>query len=81
ALERDPAQVLLDVQDDRVSVEQARKRYGVVIDADAARVDLAATRAEREALRRSRGPIDWVFDHGPRGRHNGDSAAEPPRPV
>jgi N-methylhydantoinase B len=81
ALERDAALVLLDVQDDRVSVAEARKHYGVVVDAEGTRVDEAATRTERAALRRSRGPIDWVFDHGPRGRNNGDSASEPPRPV
>jgi N-methylhydantoinase B len=49
-LERDPARVLEDVLDDYVSVEAARRDYGVAIVDD--RVDDAATRRERETRRR-----------------------------
>ena len=47
-LERDPARVLDDVLDDYVSVEAARRDYGVVIVGD--RVDEAATRELRASL-------------------------------
>jgi N-methylhydantoinase B len=52
-LERDPARVLDDVLDDYVSIEAARRDYGVVItgDGDDLRVDEAATHALRLALR------------------------------
>ena len=51
-LERDPARVLEDVLDDYVSVEAARREYGVVIAGSGAdlRVDDAATRAVRNAM-------------------------------
>ena len=49
-LARDPARVLADVLDDYVSVEAARRDYGVVITGD--RVDEAATARERHARRR-----------------------------
>ena len=47
-LERDPAQVLADVQDEKLSVAQARDQYGVVIDA------AAVNMPETEALRATR---------------------------
>lgn len=50
-LERDPAAVREDVLDGLVSREQARERYGVVLD-DALEVDAPAT----QALRAARGP-------------------------
>jgi len=50
-LERDPARVLEDVREGYVSVEAAEREYGVVLTADGAGVDEAATRA----LRASRG--------------------------
>ena len=52
-LERDPRRVLEDVLDDYVSVEAARREYGVVITGSGAdlRVDEAATGARRSAMR------------------------------
>ena len=55
-LERDPARVLLDVRNEVVSPFQAREAYGVVLDLERWRVDEAATRLQRDALRRRRGP-------------------------
>lgn len=57
-LERDPERVLEDVLDELVSVESARARYGVVIDAGAGRVDGEATarlRADMAARRPAAG--------------------------
>jgi N-methylhydantoinase B len=54
-LARDPGRVLEDVLDEYVSVEAARREYGVVIAADDPRVDEAATRALRAQLRAARG--------------------------
>lgn len=42
-LKRDPAAVLNDVVDDRVSIEAARSRYGVVFSNDGTEVDRTAT--------------------------------------
>ncbi len=58
-LERDPAKVREDVADDYVSIERARKDYGVVlavVDADLAEyaIDEAATVAERARIRANR---------------------------
>jgi N-methylhydantoinase B len=52
-LERDPARVLEDVLDELVSVEAARRDYGVVVVGDDLdrRVDERATRALRESRR------------------------------
>jgi N-methylhydantoinase B len=50
-LRRDPKLVLEDVLDDKVSIEQARAAYGVVIDDRRLRVDEAATAALRAASR------------------------------
>jgi N-methylhydantoinase B len=65
-LERDPDRVLADVRDGKVSVEAARAEYGVVLAQHGAGVDHDATKECREALRRERGAIDWVFDRGDR---------------
>jgi N-methylhydantoinase B len=46
-LERDPAAVLEDVLDEKVSVAYARAEYGVVIDLEQGTVDVAATQAVR----------------------------------
>ena len=54
-LERDAATVLDDVLDGFVSLAAARESYGVVIDPDALQVDAAATKAQRAAIRASRG--------------------------
>jgi N-methylhydantoinase B len=70
-LERDPDRVLADVRDGKVSVDAARAEYGVVVISPAAAVDHDATKECREALRRERGGIDWVFDRGdPQGRES-----------
>jgi N-methylhydantoinase B len=46
-LERDPARVLADVVEEKVSLEAAAREYGVVIDVPAMRVDERATAALR----------------------------------
>jgi N-methylhydantoinase B len=50
-LERDPARVLDDVLNEKVSPQAARDEYGVVVDTDAMRVDEEATGALRERMR------------------------------
>jgi N-methylhydantoinase B len=50
-LDRDPARVAEDVRNDAVSVEAARRIYGVVVDGA---LDLEATERERERIRRER---------------------------
>lgn len=49
-LERDPARVLSDVQDEKLSLSNAREQYGVVIDVATAEVKMPET----EALRATR---------------------------
>lgn len=63
-LERDPELVLADVLDRKISPEVAKTNYGVVLLANGTAMDHEATKACRVALRRARGPIEWVFDHG-----------------
>lgn len=46
-LERDPTLVLRDVRDGKVSLDAARRHYGVVIDPETGTVDEAATREAR----------------------------------
>ncbi len=67
-LDRDPARVLADVLDGKVSREAARESYGVVIESAGNGVDEMRTKECREALRRQRGPIAWTFDRGADGR-------------
>ena len=62
--ERDPELVLADVRDQKVSPEIAKTDYGVVLLPGGTAVDHKETQACRAALRRARGPIDWVFDRG-----------------
>jgi N-methylhydantoinase B len=50
-LDRDPRKVLDDVTNEYVSVEGARKDYGVVIDKGTMTIDENATRESRKALR------------------------------
>ncbi len=50
-LERDPAAVLEDVLDQKLSVEHARRVYGVVIGASGSELDAAATEELRTRLR------------------------------
>ncbi len=68
-LERDPAAVLGDVLDGKVSRETARESYGVVLTPDGDTVDEIATKECRAALRVGRGAIAWTFDRGADGRH------------
>jgi N-methylhydantoinase B len=65
-LERDPARVLADVVDGKVSPGAADSSYGVVI-ADGV-VDADATRTRRDGLAAERGPLNWTYDRGPLGR-------------
>jgi N-methylhydantoinase B len=67
-LERDAEMVAADVLDGKVSRASAREAYGVVLTADGTAVDELATKESREALRRARGRIDWLFDRGVDGR-------------
>jgi N-methylhydantoinase B len=47
--EREPARVLADVRDEKLSLERARSAYGVVLSDDARSVDEQATAAWRAA--------------------------------
>ena len=53
-LERDPAAVLADVLDGKVSAERATTEYGVVLTPDGAAVDEVRTKERRDALRAAR---------------------------
>ena len=65
-LEREPELVLRDVLRDLVSPDVAHSDYGVVVDGTV--VDAAATAAERERLRKARGPVQpFDFGHAPTG--------------
>lgn len=61
---RDPARVLEDVRDGKVSSQAARAEYGIVI-TPAGEVDAAATLRLRQELAGTRGPITWMYDRGP----------------
>jgi len=50
--ERDPEKVLLDVKNELVSVEAAKRDYGVVIDEKTLELDLEATNKLRSAKKR-----------------------------
>nr|MBA2575951.1 hydantoinase B/oxoprolinase family protein [Euzebyaceae bacterium] len=65
-LDRDPARVLLDVVQEKVSAEAAEGDYGVVLtgDGDARAIDAEATAALRDRLRGERGAVSF-FDRGP----------------
>jgi N-methylhydantoinase B len=54
-LERDPARVARDVKNEFVSRRSAHDDYGVVFAGDGFEVDLDATAARRDVLRRERG--------------------------
>jgi N-methylhydantoinase B len=53
-LDREPARVLEDYLDDKVTLEHARQEYGVVIDPQSRRVDAAATEELRGQARSCR---------------------------
>jgi N-methylhydantoinase B len=63
-LERPVADVLRDIAWRKVSVEGARRDYGVVIDPDGA-ADEAATEAVRAEMRAARPETEPFFDRGP----------------
>ena len=67
-LERDPALVLDDLAEGRLSDEEARRVYGVVIDGPA--VDAGATASLRDAIKKDRPRlcVDPVPDPAPGGR-------------
>src|SRR5262249_26344256 len=67
-LDREADVVLADVLDGKVSRASAREVYGVEFTADGTAVDEVSTKERREALRRQRGSVGWVFDRGPDGR-------------
>jgi N-methylhydantoinase B len=52
-LDREPAAILRDVEDDRLDRDTAREVYGIVFAANG-EVDLSATQARRQSLRRDR---------------------------
>jgi N-methylhydantoinase B len=54
-LERDPAMVLSDVRDDKVSTAHAREAYGVVLDNESTHIDTTATEELRRSMRSNRG--------------------------
>ncbi|MSO53610.1 MAG: hydantoinase B/oxoprolinase family protein [Rhodospirillales bacterium] len=60
---RDPAAVRKDVEIGYVSVEAAKREYGVVVNADGSAIDQAATQATR--LGRTKSNIGQDFDFGP----------------
>ena len=56
-LEREPAAVLVDVVQEKVSSARARSAYGVVIDPGTFKVDAEATRDLRDRMREGRGSL------------------------
>jgi N-methylhydantoinase B len=69
-LDRDPGLVVADVLDGKVSRKSAGEIYGVEFTADGMAVDEVRTKERREALRRQRGLIEWMFDRGPDGHQS-----------
>jgi N-methylhydantoinase B len=65
-LAREPARVVEDLRDRKVTAAAAAEQYGVVI--DRGQVDRAATEAARAEMRKRRGAITWTFDRGPLGK-------------
>jgi N-methylhydantoinase B len=63
-LERPVDEVLRDIAWRKVSVEGARRDYGVVVDAEGA-ADAAATEALRAEIRAGRDDVQPFFDRGP----------------
>ena len=54
-LDRDPELVESDVADGYVSLESARKAYGVVINPDTIKVDVDGTQRLRKSLKKANG--------------------------
>jgi N-methylhydantoinase B len=67
-LDRDPAQVRLDVMRRFVSIEKARDAYGVVLEEESLAVSESATTALRDQLRAARDPDPELFDFGDASR-------------
>ena len=63
ALEREPALVLQDVIDGKISVAAALDDYGVVLEENKT-FDPAGTETQRAMLRERRGAISWIYDRG-----------------
>ncbi len=63
-LERPVQAVVDDLLDRKISVETARRDYGVAIDPETLKVHDTETEALRENLRRERGSIAWTYDRG-----------------
>jgi len=63
ALEREPALVLQDVIDGKISVGAALDDYGVVLEENKT-FDPAGTATQRAMLRERRGAISWIYDRG-----------------
>jgi N-methylhydantoinase B len=68
ALERPPEAVRQDVRDRRVTVQQAREQYGVVLEEPGLTLNTPATMRLRTSMRQQRGAITWVYDRGPLGK-------------
>ena len=51
-----------------MSIEKARKEYGVVIDEGTMMVNEGKTTELRDEKVRERGPVTWVFDRGTDGK-------------
>ena len=62
-LERNPETVRLDVVRSLVSLDAARKDYGVIVDSERLELDLLGTQQLREKLRARRNPLK-VIDRG-----------------
>ncbi|MFC1981369.1 hydantoinase B/oxoprolinase family protein [Chloroflexota bacterium] len=67
-LERDAELVLSDVLDGKVSLKAARNDYGVSINKESMRIDVAKTIKLRNEKAKLRGPITWTHDRGPDGK-------------
>ena len=56
--------VLDDVLDRKVSIESARRDYGVTIESETLQVNETETNALRESMSNERGPVTWTYDLG-----------------
>ncbi|WGF86635.1 hydantoinase B/oxoprolinase family protein [Marinivivus vitaminiproducens] len=74
-LEREPARVLDDARNEKISVRAAADNYGVVIDAATWTVDQAATNALRERVRTARGWTEMPVMLRERPTHAGEGDA------
>jgi N-methylhydantoinase B len=63
-LTREPQRVLEDILDRKVSIDEAREVYGVMIDTAAWTVDLELTAQRRAELAAARAPTGEIYDRG-----------------